>query len=58
MRWGSAQTLRPNTSTSATSARCWLVRDSIIVECRSGSGGLVEPEQLVDFGPHRFAQLA
>ena len=52
------QTLRPNTSTSATSARCWLVRDSVIVEFRSGGGGLVESEQLVDFGPHCFAQLA
>src|SRR5829696_7652821 len=52
------QTPRPNTSTSATSARCWLVRDSIIIEFRSGGRGLVECEQLVDFGPHCFAQPA
>jgi len=35
-----------------------LVRDSVIVEFRSGGWGLVESEQLVDFGPHGFAQLA
>ena len=52
------QTARPKTSTSATSVRCWLDRDSVIVEFRSGGGDLVEPEQLVDFGPHCFAQLA
>jgi hypothetical protein len=52
------QTLRPSTSTSATSARCCLVRDCVIVEFCSGSRGLVESEQLVDFGPHCFAQLA
>ena len=28
------------------------------VEFRSGGGDLVETEQLVDFGPHCFAQLA
>jgi hypothetical protein len=52
------QTVRPNTSTSATSVRCWLDRGSVIVEFHSGGGDLVETEQLVDLGPHCFAQLA
>src|SRR5215212_9952323 len=51
------QTLSPNTWTSAMSVRWLLIRESMIVQCDSGCGHLVKGEQLVDFWPHRMAQL-